>query len=138
MANDANEAVFSLHLTGDVTGETWDGEFAAKKRLSHRNHLTKDNYRRQLLGEAGGMPTDRAIEAAVMVSELEVRLVKWPEWWTTKGKGLDLEDDNVLAEVYAKALKVEKDAADAVKKRAEEKQKELRADFDKQKAEEKA
>jgi hypothetical protein len=84
------------------------------------------------------MPSERAIEAAVMVSELEVRLIEWPEWWPTVGRGLDLEDDNILSEIWAKALKVEKDAAEAVKKAAEEAQKKLRADFDKQKAEEKA
>lgn len=133
-----NEGQFSIHLTGDVTGETWEGDFTAKKRLSHRDTLKKDNYRRQLLGEAGGMPTERAVEAAVMVSELEVRLLKWPDWWVPRGKGLDLEDDNILSDVWAKALKVEKDAADAVKAKAEANQKQLRGDFDKAKAEEKA
>lgn len=126
MANDANDAPFTLHVVGEVTGKTWSGEFRAKKRLSHRDHLRKDQVRRELTGGAPGAVDERAYSTAHVLSNLAVRLTKWPEWWDSCGQGLDLEDDKVLRILHDKALEIEAEAAEAKKKAAEEAQAEMR------------
>jgi hypothetical protein len=42
-----------MHVVGETLHRrdlTWTGEFRAKKRLSHRDQLLKDQVRRELLG----------------------------------------------------------------------------------------
>lgn len=126
-----SDAPFSISVIGDETGEKWVGDFRAKERLTHRDTLMKDQRRRELLGQSGGEPDRRALSVAVIVSELTVRLTKMPKWFEESALGLDLEDENVLAEVYDKAIKIQLNAAEARKKAAEEKQAELRKDAEK-------
>jgi hypothetical protein len=138
MATSSNEASITFHVVGDTTELTWAGEFTAKKRLSHRDHLTKDGVRRELLGGQPGTPTERALTTAMILSELRVRLLKWPAWWDACNKGLDLEDDNVLGVLWDEVNKVEGEAVEAKKKKAEKVQEELRAEAVKKKADEAA
>ena len=126
MAEDANTSPFTISIVGDVTEEKWYGDFSAKKRLSHRDQLRKDQLRRELLGSQAGAPTERALSTAMILSELSVRLTKTPSWWTEKGEGLDFADDNIIGTVFDAAMKVERDAADEKKKRAEEALKAMR------------
>jgi hypothetical protein len=118
MANEANEASFSLSLDGETTGEKWVGDFKAKKRLSHRDQLRKDQVRRDLLGPQGNTPTERAMSTAMILSELRVRLVDAPKWWQAMGEGLDLEDDNVIGTLYDEVMKIEREAGESKKKKA--------------------
>lgn len=134
MATDAVDSAFTLHVVGETTERTWAGEFRAKKRLSHRDHLKKDQVRRELLGGQPGVPTERALSTAMILSELAVRLTKAPAWWAEEGNGIDLEDDNVIGVVYNDALKVETDAIEAKKKKAEKVQDDLRKAADEREA----
>lgn len=127
MAAEGNDAPFSISIEGEVTGEKWTGDFSAKKRLSHRDALRKDQVRRELLGAQPGEPSDRALSIAVILSELSVRLTRTPRWWSEKNGGLDLDDENVLAEVYQKAIDIEVQDAKQRKEKAEEAIKEMRA-----------
>lgn len=136
MASAVNEVPFSIHEVGDVTEKTYTGEFRAKVRLSHRDQLRKDQVRREILGGQPGVPGDRALTTSMILSELAVRLTSVPEWWTDSAGGLDLEDDNVIGKVYDAAMKVEGDAVEAKKKKAEAEQKRLRDEAAKKTAEE--
>lgn len=136
MATEAIDGSFTLHTVGETTEKTYAGEFRAKKRLSHRDHLRKDQVRRELLGGQAGVATERALSTAMILSELAVRLTKTPEWWTEAGNGLDLEDDNVIGTVYNEAVKIETEAAEAKKKRAEAIQRSLREEAEKREEEE--
>lgn len=127
MATDPVDAPFSIHILGETTERTWAGEFRAKKRLSHRDHLRKDQVRRTLLGGEPGIPSDRAEQTARIFSELAVRLTQAPPWWTDANGGVDLEDDNVIVRVHDEAIRIENEAIEAKKKRAEKVQEELRA-----------
>lgn len=138
MAIDAGDSPFSLHVVGETTDETWKGEFRAKKRLSHRDQLTKDQVRRELLGGQPGQPTERALSTSMILSELRVRLTKFPPWWQDTNFGLDLDDDNVIGEMYDKAIAIEQEALDAKKKKAEAVQTRLREEQAKKKAEDDA
>lgn len=130
-----NDAPFSISVIGDSTDEKWVGDFRAKKRLSHRDHLRKDQIRRELLGSAPGTPTDRALSTAMILSELAVRLTKAPKWWTEAAEGQDLQDDNVIGAAFDEAMRIEREAVEAKKKKAAEAQEELRKEVKETKAE---
>ena len=72
----------------------------------------------------------------MILSELRVRLTKFPPWWSEIGMGLDLADDNVIGKVYDAALLVEADAVEAKKKKAEKVQAQLKEAQAKKKADE--
>lgn len=127
MALDNTEA-FSVHLIGDVTGETWTGGFTTKIWLSHRELLRIDQIRRQLLGETPSSPSVRAADTADMLSELQVRLVEAPAFWKDAGNGLDLVDDNLLQEVWAKVQQAVARRVEARTKQARAVQERLRAE----------
>jgi|GEM_PF-3222839 len=123
-----NKEAFSIMVVGDVTGETLKGTFAAKKWLSHRDRLNQDKIRRELLGSLN--PDGASITAlsiAEAVSEITVRLIDSPKWWAETQNGLDLQDSNVVSEVYKGVMKVESDALTALEKKGEEAKKALQA-----------
>ncbi len=113
-----NQESFVINVIGETTGETWTGKFSAKKRLSFNDQMRLDNFRRQMLGEAPGEPTQRAASMALIFSNLLVRLAEAPSWWVDADEGRNLEDENLVVQVYEKALKVETDARDALAKKA--------------------
>jgi hypothetical protein len=116
---------FTVTITGETSGETWRGEFAAKPRLSHRDQLARDRIRRELLGPDGTNAVPRAHNQAEIFSQLAVRLTEAPKWWSEAGNGLDLDDDNIVAEVYSQVMRIEQEAFERVKKAAEDAKAEL-------------
>lgn len=128
MAN-ANESVFNISIVGETTKEKWLGKFRAKTVLSHRDYIKKDQERRRLLGSMGGEPDDRCRNISLIVSELSVRLVEVPKWWVETDGGLDLLDDNVLANVFNEAMRVEKEAYEEKQKQAEAAKEELKVEL---------
>jgi hypothetical protein len=120
-----NSEDFVVQLVGDTTGTDWTGKFTAKKRLSFNDQLRRDLLRRQMLGTAEAKPSDRAASMADVFSELMVRLVTSPSWWTDNDEGRELSDENVIVEVYKKALEVEQKALEALQKKATEAKEDL-------------
>ena len=115
-----NEATFTIDLIGDTTKDRKTGKFKVKKRLSHRDTIALDNYRRNLLGPNPDSASPRAASIAFVSADLSVRILDAPTWWKESDGGLELEDDNVLKEIHDKSLMIEKDAYDALHKQAEE------------------
>lgn len=117
---------YTQHITvdviGDSTGERYQGVFVVKTRFSHRERLMRDQYRRQLLGPQpdGAVPNGEASGSAEVFSQLSMRIVEAPHFWTASANGLDLIDSNVVTAVYDEAIKAEIDAIKAVQKKAEE------------------
>jgi hypothetical protein len=116
----ANEASFSITLTGETTGEKWFGKFKAKTVLTHRDYLTKDRLRREYLGPNSSTADVRVVNTAIMASELAVRITDAPKWWQSSDNGLELADDNLVLKVFNEAIRVETEAAEAQKKLADE------------------
>lgn len=119
---------FLVSVKGEVTGETWAGQFRVKTRLSHRDHLESDRVRRELIGKAGGTPDDGIEAISRIFSQLAVRVVESPAWWTDQGNGLDMADENVALDVYQQAMKAERETIEAVRKAAEGAVAELKAE----------
>lgn len=114
-----NEAKFSIDVTGEVTGKPWKGVFKSKIRLSHRDQLRQDEIRRDLLGKNPETASPRAQNAADVFSFVLIHLIEAPQWWAMNGNGLDLEDDNVVAEVYGKIVEIKVEAQKKLKDEAE-------------------
>lgn len=86
---------------GTDTNTTWTGKFVVKLSLSPRDILTVDKLYREYIGNTNGTPpSDQAIYYAYMLSQLGVRLAEKPPWWTEGQNGLDLQDSNLLEEVW--------------------------------------
>jgi len=101
---------FTISVVGNVTGETFKGKFSAKPHLSFRDELLQDKIRRELLGPDAEHASEAAKIQSFMFSQLAVRIVDAPGWWKDNGNGLDLVDDNVIAEVYQEVMRIEKEA----------------------------
>jgi len=118
---------FTIDVKGDSTGKQFKGVFKAKERLSMGDRLDIDTVRRNLVGSAKTDEVGPAANAlAQVLSQLSVRLTDVPSWWSTARNGLDLEDENVIVEVYQAALKIESDAMAALVEAAEKDTKELK------------
>lgn len=120
MATSKYESSFTVSVTGDESGEKWNGVFKVKTRLSHRDALVRDQLLRDFIGKQPGEPSQLARDLATIFSELGARVLDAPSWWTSAGNGLDLEDTNVILEVYSKAIEAEKAAKEELKGKAEE------------------
>lgn len=126
---------FRVTVTGDKSGETYTGDFSCFRRLSHRQELSRDRVMRELLGEKPDSASERAKSQAEIFADLSVCLKKTPDWWKSSGNGLDLVDDNVLQEIWAKTIEIRLEAINEVKKKGEEAQEKLKR-FSAEKAEE--
>jgi hypothetical protein len=125
MSTTTNTEQFTIDVVGDTSGKTFKGLFKTKVRLSHRDQLRMDEVRRDLLGknpEAAGV---RAQNQADVFSLIAVHIIEAPQWWGANGAGLDLEDDNVIAEVYGKIVDVKTEAQKKLKDAAEAASKDL-------------
>jgi hypothetical protein len=127
----SNEEKFSIDVVGDVTGQPWKGVFKTKIRLSHRDELRQDELRRDLLGKNPQFATPRIMNTADVFSFVLAHVLEAPQWWKMNGEGLDLEDDNVVAEVYGNIVEKKSEAAKKLKGDAEA----AKADLAKVKAE---
>jgi hypothetical protein len=114
-----NEAKFSVDVTGEVTGKPWKGVFKTKIRLSHRDQLRQDEIRRELIGKNPEGASPRAQNTADVFAFVLVHLLETPQWWSMAGNGLDLEDDNVIADVYGKIVDIKVEAQKKLKEDAE-------------------
>jgi hypothetical protein len=87
--------------------------------LGHRDYLRQDEIRRELLGARPEGVSARAQNTAELFSFVWIHLVESPQWWTMNGNGLDLEDDNVAADVYGKIVELKLAAQKKLKEEAE-------------------
>lgn len=128
MASSNDTVQFSISVTGEATGEKWTGAFKCKTRLSHRDQLRLDQVRRDLLGPNPDGASPRAQNQAEVFSFIVAHLIDAPNWWRSNDNGLDLEDDNVVAEVYAQITKAKAEATEKLKKAAGEAEREIKAE----------
>jgi hypothetical protein len=121
-----NDAKFSIDIVGESTGIPWKGVFKVKLHRSFREDLRQDELRRQLLGSNPNGADRRAVNVADIFSFLWVRLLETPQWWEKAENGLGLEDDNLIAEVYSRAMQEVVSAQEETKKAGEEAEAELK------------
>lgn len=122
-----NEPVeVAINVVGDVTGEKYRGVFKIKPRLSHRDTLMRDQFRRDLLGKDADMADPNAVNVAEVFSKIWAHTVESPMYWRESNRGLDLLDESPVVEIYKAIVAKEKEFIDALKKAGEEAAKEIK------------
>lgn len=117
---------FSIAERGEVTGETFNWSFTAKRMLSIRDRITRDSIRRQLIGERPQDAEPNTIMRAEMLAFLQVSLVETPKAWKEASNGLDLFDDNIVLKVYDLTVDGQNKAIEEAEKIGEESKEKLR------------
>lgn len=115
-----NQESFTVNVTGSKTGRNYSGQLSAKQFLSFNDELQIDNLRRKLLGDAPGVPTERAANEAELLANVGVRVTDAPSWFVDTNGLVTALDDEPLSEVYKQCVAVTQKAMDAVKKKAED------------------
>jgi hypothetical protein len=78
-----------------------------KTITTQRDFLKIDEKRRLLLGENAGAASPGAQQSAIVLAELAVKVLEAPKWWSDAQNGLDVEDDNIIGEIYGLTVKAE-------------------------------
>jgi len=119
---------FSVDVTGDNSGQKYYGTFDCLKRLTHGRQIARDRLIREILGPNPQDASTRARNQAEIVAQIQICLVSAPDWLKNARFGLELIDDNVIAEIsdrideiQVKAIKEIREAGNKAKVVLEEK-----------------
>jgi hypothetical protein len=113
-------STFQISMVGSESQETLKGEFKVKTIITPRDILRADSTNRELLGMNPENASQAARATAFMLSQLSIRILESPSWWREAGNGVDLEDMNVINEVFSKTMDAESQRKEATNKAAEE------------------
>lgn len=104
-----------IDVIGQRTGNPYNGKFLVKTNLTRRENFIADERRRMIVGTnpLGVAPSLNG--EAYMLGQLFVRILEGPKWWKDSDGGLDLEDENVIGELYRLiTLKINESESDLV------------------------
>lgn len=96
-------APIHISTVGTVTGKSYTGKFSIKTVLNRRENFLADERRRFILGGNPNSAPPALQGEAYMLGQLFVRIVEAPDWWKQSDAGLDIEDDNLIGELYKAA-----------------------------------
>ena len=113
----------------DQYGDSFEGEFTFKIKLSAADQFRQDQLFREYLGTGAERASEQAQGLAFMLSQVNARIKSTPLSWKEKRMGLDATTDYIAA-VFEQALKPERDWLEARNVKAERAQVQLRADRD--------
>lgn len=111
---------FTVNITGESTGRVYTGKFLVKTVLSRRDSFIADERRRMLLGSNPQSAAPNIQGEAYMFGQLSVRILEAPKFWTDSDNGLDLEDVNVIGEIFKIAMEKEDEYSKSLKEQAKE------------------
>ena len=111
---------FTVNITGDTTGRVYSGKFLVKTLLSRRDNFVADERRRMLLGSSPQAASPNVQGEAYIFGQLSVRILEAPKFWMDSDNGLDLEDANVIGEVFKIAMEKEEEYTKSLKTQAQE------------------
>jgi hypothetical protein len=115
-----NVKVIELSTTGSITGKPYIGTFRAKGILTRRDQFLADATRRRIIGPNPSDALPALQGEAYMLGQLSVRIVEAPDWWLSLANGELIEDSNVIAQLYEKALEVEAKVKEEISSAAQE------------------
>lgn len=125
----SNVKEFTISTT--VDGEPRKGLFKMKLRLSLRDLLRMDEFRRSLIGQKPEAPSETAVYMSNVFSKLWTHTLEAPNWWKDAGNGLDLEEIEPVIAVFDELNKAEKEYADELEKEAKAAKESLQSAQDK-------
>lgn len=105
-----NSKNFEINVEeGDTTRQRWAGKFECKCVLNLRERAAADILQRKMTEGLGEGLSQETLVYALMIAQLEVRLTSAPDWWLASERGRDLQDLNVIYEIYTKCMEAEKE-----------------------------
>lgn len=111
-------ASFTINITGEDSGNPYNGSFTVKTLLSRGDYMKADEARRRYLGFNPEAAVPRVASDAFMFGQLSVRITDAPQWWVDSKGGYDLSDSNVIEEIFGLAVKAESDRKESIIKSA--------------------
>jgi hypothetical protein len=114
------EEKFSINKLGSETQERYIGEFTVRLKLSQRLKMLRSRLIRESLGEFAQYATQDDRLRAVALAECEVSITKAPDWWKQADNGREMEDDNIVDEVWAGVARAQGRLKEEEAKKAEE------------------
>lgn len=111
---------FTVNITGETTGRVYTGKFLVKTVLSRRDSFIADERRRSLLGTNPQAASPAVQGEAFIFGQLFVRILEAPKFWSDADNGLDLEDANVIGEVFKLTMEKEEERIKQLKEEAQE------------------
>jgi hypothetical protein len=114
--------VISVSIVGDRTSRSYSGQFTTKTVMTMKDEFQADLRRRQVIGPSpdGTPPAANLQWRAFMLGQIAVKVLDAPKWWLESNDGLELEDGNVITELYEAILAAEEEVAEDIKKESEE------------------
>ena len=100
------ERTFQFESVGNDTGRKYEGKFTVKTILKIREKHQLE-LEKTILQADTKSPTAGLRGISNVLAELRVRVVDGPEWWKQSEGGADLDDENVLLDLYDKTLEQE-------------------------------
>ena len=119
----------SLSVIGNNTGDPYKGDFKIRTLLTLRQTAAADEARRLILGANSSEAISGIQNLAMAAGQLSVRIVEGPDWWNRAGLGgIDLEDDNILAELFKLCVEAANERRASILKDAEKAAESLKKD----------
>jgi len=114
-----NEKSFSFRHEGELTGKVYEGEFKTKCVLSLADKRLLEVEKSSLTLDLNN-PSGNLSAIGDVVANLRVRIVDSPDWFRQLITSLEVLDDELFFEIYAKCLEksdewlseLKKDSAD--------------------------
>jgi hypothetical protein len=110
--------VIEFNGIGENTGQSFNGRFKLKTILSRRDRFAADLRRREILGPQSENAMAALNGESFMLGRLFVSIIEAPSWWENSANGLDLNDGNIIAELFEECLKAEKEQLESVQEKA--------------------
>jgi hypothetical protein len=112
-----NEKTFDFNHVGETTGKKYEGQFTVRCSLNmgmkHQLELEKSRLLADFLN-----PTSELAGIALILSNLRIKISEAPEWWKQSAGGFNLEDEDVLVELYKKLVEKELEYRNEIKAKA--------------------
>lgn len=116
---DIQPVPFSIRVTGETTGTEYVGSFKVKPILHQADQLARDAAVRDILGSRASDANPRAVSAAFIIAEIQIRSIETPNFWKESKNGLTLYDEAPMTAAYDKIQEIEKQWREDVKKKAD-------------------
>lgn len=94
------ERTFYFNYTSLESGQTYEGNFTVKCKFNVAEKYQLELEKSRLMSDMQN-PTNGLAGIAIALSTLRSRIVDGPNWWT-QGKGLSIEDEDTLVELFDK------------------------------------
>jgi len=112
---------FSFNVLGEITQQTWAGDFTVRPILSFAGIALVDADRRRFMGNPENESTvpDEIRSVAAMISQIKHRILKCPSWVTESSYLADMIDGNVLVDLFKKVIEIEEQYREKLSKKAQ-------------------